>query len=401
MKTTKIENAVIVRNKTRLEQLTARFNTLDQAKFYIKKSQEVYRQKKSSKIGFNLSHNSESYGFIENNQVNNGYEKTYKPVKKIGFNSDNNIKDKTNFTIPENRKIGYNKKKHQQQIQQIQEQQQQQNITNDFSDYEEESTEFNSALDKILKQLSGVLKVKVIEQDFLSNYIFTKKDLVIVVGQDGLVANTAKYLDNIPIIAINPDPKRYDGVLLPFTPDNFMDAVHNVLNNSYLSKKITMAEVRLNDDQRLLAFNDFYIGVSSHSSARYQIIYNDITENQSSSGIIVSTGAGATGWMSSIFNMVNGMIGAFSGNMPIRKYEISQEDEKLLFAVREPFKSKTSQAGIVAGTINKGEYLTIESFMPKNGVIFSDGIHSDFLKFNSGATAEIGIAPEKAILVVS
>ncbi len=396
---TKIENAIIVRNKTRLEQLTARFNTLDQAKFYIKTSQEVYKQKKSSKIGFNSSYNIDNNSFKNYFQPNRKYEKAYKPAKKIGFGVDNKINSNRNINLPENVKIGFKKKQHQQQIQQ-QVKEQNQNITNDFSDYEEESSEFNSALNKILKQLTGVLKVKVIEQDFLSNYIFTNKDLVIVVGQDGLVANTAKYLDSIPIIAINPDPNRYDGVLLPFTPDNFMEAVNNVLNNTYSSKQITMAEVRLNDDQRLLAFNDFYIGVSSHSSARYQIIHNEITENQSSSGIIVSTGAGATGWMSSIFNMVNGMIGAFSGNMPINKYEISQEDEKLLFAVREPFISKTSQAGIVAGVINKGEYLTIKSLMPKDGVIFSDGIHSDFLKFNSGATAEIGIASEKAILVI-
>jgi len=52
MKPTKIENAIIVRNKTRLEQLTAQYNTIDQAKFYIKKSQEVYKQKKESSLGF-------------------------------------------------------------------------------------------------------------------------------------------------------------------------------------------------------------------------------------------------------------------------------------------------------------------------------------------------------------
>jgi len=396
MKPTKIENAIIVRNKTRLEQLTAQYNTIDQAKFYIKKSQEVYKQKKGSSLGFKSEFDNKKMAF--SNQENT-INQTYKPIKQIGFDNSKSFSENPKFRNPQNMKIGFIKDKRQHQ-QQIQQQAQQKNITNDFSDYEEESSEFNNSLNKIIKQLSGILKVKVIEQDFLSNYIFTKNDLVIVVGQDGLVANTAKYLDNIPIIAINPDRSRYDGVLLPFTPDNFMEAVHNVLNNNYLSKKITMAEVRLNDDQRLLAFNDFYIGVSSHSSARYQIIYNNITENQSSSGIIVSTGAGATGWMSSIFNMVNGMIGAFSRNMPINKYDISQEDEKLLFAVREPFISKTSQAGIVAGVINKGEYLTIESFMPKNGIIFSDGIHTDFLKFNSGATAEIGIAPEKAILVV-
>lgn len=39
--------------------------------------------------------------------------------------------------------------------------------------------------------------------------------------------------------------------------------------------------------------------------------------------------------------------------------------------------------------------------MPTNGVIFSDGIETDFLKFNSGSIATIGIAKETARLVTN
>jgi len=38
--------------------------------------------------------------------------------------------------------------------------------------------------------------------------------------------------------------------------------------------------------------------------------------------------------------------------------------------------------------------------MPENGVIFSDGIQEDFIEFNSGAIAEIGIADKRANIVV-
>jgi len=224
--------------------------------------------------------------------------------------------------------------------------------------------------------------------------------MIIVVGQDGLVANTAKYVNNIPIIAVNPDTNRYDGVLLPFNSDNFMTAVRNVVSGTYNRINVTMAKATLNDGQHLLAFNDFYIGVSSHSSARYQITLNDKVENHSSSGIIVSTGAGSTGWLSSIFNMTNGLIKAFSANMPIEKISIPKDADKLLFVVREPFISKTSKAEIVAGEITSNNILTVESFMPEKGIIFSDGILSDFMTFNSGAIAEIGIADEKAVLVL-
>jgi len=38
--------------------------------------------------------------------------------------------------------------------------------------------------------------------------------------------------------------------------------------------------------------------------------------------------------------------------------------------------------------------------MPKNGVIFSDGIEEDYVQFNSGTIARIGVAEKKANLIV-
>ncbi len=70
-----------------------------------------------------------------------------------------------------------------------------------------------------------------------------------------------------------------------------------------------------------------------------------------------------------------------------------------MFVVREPFVSKHSSANIVVGEIIGQNELIIESMMPENGVIFSDGIQSDYLKFNSGSTAIFKIAKQKANLV--
>ena len=77
------------------------------------------------------------------------------------------------------------------------------------------------------------------------------------------------------------------------------------------------------------------------------------------------------------------------------------DDGRLLFVVREPFVSRHSQASIVAGVLQAGEELTIESRMPTHGVIFSDGMEADFLQFNSGATAHVRAAEQSARLVVS
>jgi NAD kinase len=268
-----------------------------------------------------------------------------------------------------------------------------------FDDYEIENDIFQNALQSLQLQLSKVIKNKIVERNFVSSFLFSENQLIIVIGQDGLVANTAKYAKNIPIIAVNPDQERFDGVLLPFDISNFIDGVEKVISNTYQSKTMRFAEAKLNDGQRLLAFNDLFIGASSHVSAKYKITHNGSVEEQSSSGLIVSTPAGSTGWLSSIFNMSYGIANMFEKNLKPKRPKL--KDTELLFAVREPFQSVRTQIGITSGILKNQNNLTITSLMPTNGIIFSDGVESDFLRFNSGAVATIGIAKETATIVLN
>lgn len=266
-----------------------------------------------------------------------------------------------------------------------------------FQDYEMEDEIFHDSLNSLQSQLSKVIKHKIVDRIYLPSYIFSDQNMIVVIGQDGLVANTAKYSQTRPIIAVNPDRQRYDGVLLPFDTTNFIGGVESVLSNNYQSRKVNFAEARLNNGQRLLAFNDLFIGASSHISARYKLSFNNNIEEQSSSGIIVSTQAGSTGWLSSIFNMAYGVTSLFEKSITPKQPKLN--NDQLLFAVREPFKSIRTQANIAVGMINNKNNLRIESLMPTGGIIFSDGIESDFLQFNSGTIATIGIANEIANLV--
>jgi len=267
-----------------------------------------------------------------------------------------------------------------------------------FEDYEAEHEIFHTSLVSLQTQLSKLIKNKTVERVFLPSFIFSAKNLIIVIGQDGLVANTAKYSSSCPIVAVNPDKERYDGVLLPFDTSDFIQGVESVIAERFRAKTVQFAEAKLNDGQRLLAFNDLFIGASSHISARYKISFNRVTEEHSSSGLIVSTPAGSTGWLSSVFNMAYGVTNLFEKNLKPKRPKL--KNNELLFAVREPFQSIRTQTGITAGVIRNKNCLTIESLMPSSGVIFSDGIENDFLKFNSGAIATIGIASETAKLVV-
>jgi NAD kinase len=271
----------------------------------------------------------------------------------------------------------------------------------DFSLYQAEHDTYKYAVDALIAKISTLARVQVIERAFLPNFIFTEQDLVITIGQDGLVVNTAKYLDGQPIVAINPDPAHFDGVLLPYRVQDAQTVIAEALQDRMTVRRITMAEAALNDGQRMLAFNDLFIGVRTHTSARYRITFGAQSEPQSSSGIIVSTGAGSTGWLSSMFNMALGITRLVEGQTrQLAPLRLAWEDERLAFVVREPFISKTSRAEIVAGIVTPETELVLESHTPENGVIFSDGIEADYVSFNSGATAHVRVASKKTNLVV-
>lgn len=270
----------------------------------------------------------------------------------------------------------------------------------DFAAYVAEHDAYQRSLDTVRRAMEIGLKIQVMDRSLVPTYVFAATDLIVTLGQDGLVANTAKYVSGQPIVAVNPDPERFDGVLLPFQPEGLRPHLERVTAERAQVRSVTMAEARLKDGQRLLGFNDLFIGAGTHVSARYAIRYGEQREQHSSSGIIVSTGAGSTGWLSSIFNETSGIL-SFLGGVPVAPLRMGWEEERLLFVVREPFRSRHSQASIVAGTVGPGAPLELESQMPSGGVIFSDGMEADHLDFNSGATARIGIAPERANLVAS
>lgn len=269
----------------------------------------------------------------------------------------------------------------------------------DFADYDAEDAAYRRALEEVQHALRGLAKVQVIDRGLLPNYLFADDELVVAVGQDGLVANTAKYALARPIIGVNPEPARYDGVLLPFDSHSAAEGVRAVLGGTARVRHVSMAETKLHDGQRLLAFNDFFIGARTHISARYRIAAGGREEVQSSSGVLVSTGAGSTGWLSSMFNMATG-VAAFAGTSLPKVPAMPWDVRELRWVVREPFASRATGSTIVAGRLAEGERLELESQMPVHGVIFSDGIEQDFLSFNSGAIASVGLADVSAQLVV-
>jgi len=268
-----------------------------------------------------------------------------------------------------------------------------------FQEYQLEDEAYRQSADVVRRAIEFGLKVQEIDRGLVPTYTFLPEDLVVTLGQDGLVANTAKYVGKQPLVAVNPDPERFDGILLPFVPGQTGRALEEVISGKYRIRSVTLAEARLSDGQRLLAFNDLFLGAQTHVSARYRIRWAKAEEPQSSSGVLVSTGAGSTGWVSSVFNMASG-VAALAGGHTVKPMRLDWEDRRLLFVVREPFISRHSKAGIVAGIVEHQQALELDSLMPSGGVIFSDGVEADFLQFNSGSSVIVRAAAETAQLVV-
>ena len=124
-----------------------------------------------------------------------------------------------------------------------------------------------------------------------------------------------------------------------------------------------------------------------------------ITETQSSSGIIVSTGIGQTGWYKSVMAEAKVACGLFGYDGSGDYEKIGCDEKKLSFVVREPFPSNTTDATVVFGTIGEGDPFRVLSKMPENGVIFSDGMEEDAIEFNSGVEVNIGMSEWKGCLV--
>ncbi len=271
----------------------------------------------------------------------------------------------------------------------------------DFSDYLRENAAYAKALQVTVETLQAWGRYQLMDRSYLPNYVFAHDDIVVALGQDGLVANTMKYLHGQPLLGVNPEPGRWDGVLLPFQPEGLHMLLPEVAQNRRATKAVTMAQARLSDGQVLRAVNDLFIGPRSHSSALYDIQWGERQESQSSSGVIVATGLGSTAWLRSVVTGSLGISNAVrSRRVPVDFQAQPWDAPQLTFAVREPFPSRHSSTELVYGAVTAQAPLTLRSHMPDTGVIFSDGMENDFLRFTAGMEACIEVADQQGCLVV-
>jgi NAD kinase len=228
-----------------------------------------------------------------------------------------------------------------------------------------------------------------VERSDLSRFLFEPEDVVVVVGQDGLVANTAKYLTGQPVIGIDPNQGTGVGVLARHPARDFESLLSRVSAGNARMEARTMVSAATEDGEGLVALNEVYLGHSGHQSARYLLTAPDgASERHSSSGLLVGSGTGSTGWLLSIARQ--------------RAHQIplpEPTDPSLGWFVREAWPSPATGASLTEGLLEPGAELTVR-VEGESLVVFGDGIEDDRLALGWGQTVRIKAADRQLRLVV-
>ena len=256
------------------------------------------------------------------------------------------------------------------------------------ADVERRHDLFASVLHAARGAVPGDWRQVLVKREDFDRFLFGPEDVVVAVGQDGLVANVAKYLTGQPVLGVNPDPDQYDGILVRLRAERVADCLARTVGGDARIERRTMAQAILDGGERLLALNEIFIGHHSHQSARYEIEVAGAHEYQLSSGLIVASGTGATGWARSIMEATGALI------------PLAPEDRALGYFVREPFPSVATGTEMRAGRVEAGQRIRVVSRLNEGGAIFADGIEKDFLAFDWGRRVEVAVAEQSLHLVV-
>lgn len=171
-------------------------------------------------------------------------------------------------------------------------------------------------------------------------------------------------------LSIRSDNLKSEGALSSCNRSNLERMSQEIDENTFRVELWPVLELRINNQFLDWAMDTVFVG-SKYSGwiSRYVLCYGERSEEQKSSGVIVATGAGSTGWLRS------------AGAMSFPRYW-----RRAIFLVREPYRgSKFVGISILQGEIDpfRKEFslLKFHSLMDSFGIVDLDSVREyEFLR---------------------
>jgi NAD kinase len=250
-----------------------------------------------------------------------------------------------------------------------------------IEDLEDRHEAVTSALTAVAAAIPPDWRRGLVERADLPRFLFAPDDLVVVVGQDGLVANVAKYVAEQVVVGIDPEPGRNPGVLVPHKPKAAAGLLSAVVGAPPRIEELSMVTAVTDDGQELTALNEIYLGQPTHQTARYVLrVPGGQAEAQASSGLIVATGTGGTGWCRSAWLERHSSLA-----LP------APAEARLAWFVREAWPSPATGTALTEGSLAGSEALEVTAESDQL-VLFGDGVESDTVPLTWGQTARLRLS---------
>lgn len=227
----------------------------------------------------------------------------------------------------------------------------------------------------ILSALKGIVgaEVDLIMMDELG-YSKINHDIVIAFGGDNSYTYVSHFIKDTIILGVNSDPDRSVGCLTRWSVNSLSNArrlAHIIRSKSYSVEEWTRLGATINGEPIPLATSEYFFGERHRNKmSRHILEFDGKSYEQKCSGIIVSTGAGSTGWYNSAHVYYMGF---------------DPTEHKASFVITEPY--NTNDPASNSGTIKEGQNIILRSLNDDEGLVSVDSW--DELKFCRGSVAEI------------
>ncbi|MDH4127467.1 MAG: hypothetical protein OEV44_01850 [Spirochaetota bacterium] len=219
--------------------------------------------------------------------------------------------------------------------------------------------------------------------DELNKELTENKELIISIGGD----EHFKYaihnsLSGKLVLNVRSDNLKSEGALSSCNRFNLEEMIDQIKSDSYMTEEWVRLEAELNNKPIESAIDTIYVGEKNATRmSRYHLYYKDQTEEQKSSGILIVTGAGSTGWFSS------------AGGNPFPR-----DANTGRFLIREIYHGTKSGNTLRKGEFNHSEHIKIISLMDEEGIVEIDSIKE--YPFKRGNQLKVKVSNEYLRVII-